>query len=82
MKKKQERAIRSERLLADAFRGAITEIGAGQVLIPTLPEERAWNNACQRAISICGHYRDGRGLFQVTANAGGEPQTTAGENAR
>jgi hypothetical protein len=43
-----------------------TEIGAGMVLIPRTPEERAHNNACQRALYIIANYKMGCGLFQMT----------------
>ena len=48
----------------EAFEGAITEIRAGEVLIPKSEADKAWNDASERAISICGNYQRGRGLFQ------------------
>lgn len=45
--------------------GAITEIGAGQVMIPISQADHAWNDASRRAIDILRKYRDGVGLFQT-----------------
>lgn len=72
--------------IAESFRGAITEIGAGQILCPTTASEHIWNDACERAKRICAMYRDGRGLFQKHAlgtSAPKEPAPDAGrEGAR
>ncbi len=65
--------------VAKAFHGAIIEIGAGKVLAPVKPEERAWNNACERAISICEKYKNGEGLFQMTTKLGKRFKEDAGE---
>jgi hypothetical protein len=59
MTPQQEREIRAQ------FEGAITEIGAGRVLVPSTPEERAYNNACERAMRIVESYIRGEGLFQM-----------------
>lgn len=48
----------------------LTEIGAGMCLLPRSTEERTWNNAHERCKSIINNYRDGIGLFQITAKAG------------
>lgn len=59
------------------------EISAGMVLFPMSPEEKAHNNACERAQKIVQNYREGFGLFQMTAglkkkpSAPSSPSTTA-----
>lgn len=47
--------------------GIMSEIGAGMVMFPMTDVEHAHNNACERAKSIIANYRDGHGLFQLTA---------------
>jgi hypothetical protein len=47
--------------------GIVTEIGAGKVMFPISEADRAHNHACERAISIIHNYREGYGLFQMTA---------------
>ena len=49
------------------FEGALTEIGAGMVLIPKTEADHAWNNACERSKRIVSYYIRGEGLFQLTA---------------
>lgn len=44
----------------------ITEIRAGMSLTPH-PDSRAWNDAHERAINICESYKNGEGLFQLSA---------------
>lgn len=51
---------------AEVLKWIQTEIGAGMVLFPKTPEERAHNNACDRANAIIQNYKDGFGLFQMT----------------
>ena len=49
--------------------GIATEIGAGRCLPPIdTPEKQAWNEAHNRCLSIISNYREGCGLFQLTAN--------------
>jgi hypothetical protein len=48
----------------------LTEIGAGMCLLPQTPEEQTWNDAHERAEQIIQGYRDGNGLFQMTAHLG------------
>ena len=48
------------------FQGIATEIGAGKSLVANDPVAEAWNNACDRAISIVRSYERGEGLFQMT----------------
>lgn len=50
------------------LRNISTEIGAGMVLVPRTDAEHAHNNACDRALAIIHNYRDGCGLFQMTAD--------------
>jgi hypothetical protein len=49
----------------EILRNIQTEIGAGMVLFPRTPEERAHNNACDRANTIISNYQQGFGLFQM-----------------
>ncbi|HUT42704.1 MAG TPA: hypothetical protein VMW95_00100 [Desulfobacterales bacterium] len=42
----------------------ITEIKAGMVIFISCPQDRAWNQASQRAIDIIKKYKKGNGLFQ------------------
>lgn len=44
----------------------LTEIGAGMSL-KSSPEAELWNSAHERCKSIIRSYRDGCGLFQMTA---------------
>jgi hypothetical protein len=70
-------------LIRELLRGIQTEIGAGMVLFAKSPEERAHNNACERANKIIQNYRDGFGLFQMTRpelaalTASTDPKTSA-----
>lgn len=50
-----------------ALRGIQTEIRAGKVMLPKTEQERTWNNAHDRALSIVANYIEGLGLFQITA---------------
>lgn len=49
----------------EALKGARSEIVAGSVLFPRSEEDRAWNNANQRAGRILEKYMKGEGLFQL-----------------
>lgn len=53
-------------VVVETLRNIKTEIGAGKVLFPTTDTEHAYNNACDRAISIIQLYVEGCGLFQLT----------------
>lgn len=45
--------------------GAITEMNAGQVLIPKTDADYAHNHATQRCVRILQGYIEGNGLFQL-----------------
>jgi hypothetical protein len=51
------------------LKGIQTEIGAGKTFGNSEPDERAHNNACDRAVAIVQNYIDGYGLFMM-AGAG------------
>ena len=42
----------------------ITEIRAGMFIYISCPQDRSYNQACQRAIDIVEKYKKGKGLFQ------------------
>ena len=42
-----------------------SEINCGKVLIARTPEEKTWNNAHDRALSIIHSYAEGLGLYQI-----------------
>jgi len=46
------------------YDGMITEIKAGMSLTNKSPQDRVYNQACLRAISIIEKYKKGKGLFQ------------------
>jgi hypothetical protein len=45
--------------------GLRKEVLAGGVLLPYLPEERAWNDCIQRTLDLIDKYKKGEGLFQI-----------------
>lgn len=63
----------------EVLRNIETEIGAGRVLGPRVPEEVAHNNACERALAIVAMYRRGEGLFQIVADIKARRVPKAGE---
>ena len=48
-----------------ALEGVRKETIAGCVLIPILPEDRAWNDSRVAVMSIIEKYKRGDGLFQL-----------------
>jgi hypothetical protein len=48
----------------DSIEGAITDIRAGEILLPKTLAEQCWNNSAERAIAILRKYATGHGLLQ------------------
>jgi hypothetical protein len=49
----------------DDYEGMISEIRAGEVLMPKDDKDLAWNNASERSIRIIENYKNGIGIFQL-----------------
>ena len=60
----------SEQVITDEiWEGMLNEIRAGKSFKFGDPQADIWNAAHDRVATIVSHYRDGRGLFQITQKA-------------
>lgn len=60
--------MKPSRETVETLNNITTEVSAGRVFRPRNEMERTWNNAHERVMAIIANYRNGDGLFQMTAD--------------